>query len=711
MTTIISNNTFIVTDHTTGTGAGTGAFNIAQGGAFVGQLGSGTHNALVTRNVFDQVMHAAGGIGQLSMTFGGGTSQVEFTNNIFDKPWDGFVQISADGGAGTVLSENNTYIGGFVSDGDAGVVCGTTPGCQTPFNPYFIQVRNSGTLNLTLNNETIPDNDDISGFMHGFRAEAQASANTFCLNLTNNGSESGYELIQAGGTFNLQRGAAGAGDPPGGAGGILDDNNNTGGGGNAATNPPNVVTVGTITNFAGTCAVPTGGPFLQASTGENSAFTIVPHIVANALPNVVEEAIARWSETGISDEDIARLENANVDITDLPEGIVGMVFGNTVQVDVTGAGYGWFVDTTPEDDVEFFIPITDTERQALDHSPAYQQMDLLTVILHEFGHILGLPDLDADEHSHVLMADDLTTGTRRLPTGEGLVNFGRAVYYGHPLTAIGHPKTQLIPVSIPIGEGESGNASVAAQLVRFDIGTIRAGQTVEFVYEVVISNPLPTGATQISNQYELRCDNCNPLLSDDPSRGGLRDATITPIGFTNNRVPVADGTTIVASGTTSPYVQKSVNTTLASVGETLTYTISISNPKSITLTEVVVTDDFPVELENITFISSSVGQGAVSGRRLTVSGFELPPGGSGIITVRATVAQGLPAGTRILNTAILESPNASVHYSQPTTTLILPGVLPATGEREQSPMSYLIPLGVALVLGSCLYIRRRQLLV
>ena len=43
-------------------------------------------------------------------------------------------------------------------------------------------------------------------------------------------------------------------------------------------------------------------------------------------------------------------------------------------------------------------------------------MDLLTVVMHELGHVLGLPD-DSDLTSAAdLMDETLATGTRRLPS-------------------------------------------------------------------------------------------------------------------------------------------------------------------------------------------------------------------------------------------------------------------------------------------------------
>src|SRR5262249_23479689 len=65
------------------------------------------------------------------------------------------------------------------------------------------------------------------------------------------------------------------------------------------------------------------------------------------------------------------------------------------------AGWGWFVDRTPRDDSEFTTPGDQGEQN---------HMDLLTVLMHEMGHVLGL-DHDADG----VMQETLTAGTRRDP--------------------------------------------------------------------------------------------------------------------------------------------------------------------------------------------------------------------------------------------------------------------------------------------------------
>jgi hypothetical protein len=40
-------------------------------------------------------------------------------------------------------------------------------------------------------------------------------------------------------------------------------------------------------------------------------------------------------------------------------------------------------------------------------------MDLLTAIMHEMGHVLGLDDLDDSHHDVELMTESLATGRRR----------------------------------------------------------------------------------------------------------------------------------------------------------------------------------------------------------------------------------------------------------------------------------------------------------
>ncbi len=80
-------------------------------------------------------------------------------------------------------------------------------------------------------------------------------------------------------------------------------------------------------------------------------------------------------------------------IADLPGTLLGIVWANTVYFDSNVAGFGWFIDPTRGLDEEFELVDSSSELHTIDAS-IVDRMDLLTVVLHELGHILGLPNLD-----------------------------------------------------------------------------------------------------------------------------------------------------------------------------------------------------------------------------------------------------------------------------------------------------------------------------
>lgn len=75
--------------------------------------------------------------------------------------------------------------------------------------------------------------------------------------------------------------------------------------------------------------------------------------------------------------------------------------------------HGWFVDATPGDNSEFLPTSNPNEWVAKAGSEAAGKMDMLIVLLHEYGHTLGL-DHSADTHD--FMATTLQPGVRRTLT-------------------------------------------------------------------------------------------------------------------------------------------------------------------------------------------------------------------------------------------------------------------------------------------------------
>lgn len=72
---------------------------------------------------------------------------------------------------------------------------------------------------------------------------------------------------------------------------------------------------------------------------------------------------------------------------------------------------GWFFDETLEDDIEFDLVTALSERVASDGS-ALEEVDLLSVLFHELGHVLGGEHI-AEEHR--VMHESIDLSTRHQP--------------------------------------------------------------------------------------------------------------------------------------------------------------------------------------------------------------------------------------------------------------------------------------------------------
>jgi putative transposon-encoded protein len=151
----------------------------------------------------------------------------------------------------------------------------------------------------------------------------------------------------------------------------------------------------------------------STTVGNNAlAATVdVEPLSADDLSSLVVEAIGRWADAGLDSQAVAVLANTQVKIAALPAGKLGMVYEGTLYLDDDAAGMGWFVDTTPADDEEF-VATDDGTLTAVD-AAAVDQIDLLTVVAHELGHLAGLEDLDSSVDN--VMSATLGTGVRRLP--------------------------------------------------------------------------------------------------------------------------------------------------------------------------------------------------------------------------------------------------------------------------------------------------------
>jgi hypothetical protein len=307
---------------------------------------------------------------------------------------------------------------------------------------------------------------------------------------------------------------------------------------------------GSVSAAAG-CALiagPINLPPLLAAGGEGPG---AQSISQADLSSVAAAALKRWAASGISESERAELASVSFELADLEPGRLGQAGATQVELDRDAAGWGWFVDATPADDAEFAAGRIGAELGADASSPAHGRMDLLTVVMHELGHVLGHDDIAAAKQPHALMTEALPTSTRRAPAAaEGRL---------------------ISPSSI----------TTTPSSVLADIGTLPAGKHVTMIFDVLIASPIPQGVSSVSNQASVSGDNFATLLTDDPATAATADRTVTALDMAKKvylplimQQPAAAPDLVVSSVTLSP------SKTSFTTGEQVQISVVIKNQGS-----------------------------------------------------------------------------------------------------------------------------------
>jgi hypothetical protein len=148
---------------------------------------------------------------------------------------------------------------------------------------------------------------------------------------------------------------------------------------------------------------------LLAATAATTAAPTEANLTQAQLAPIVAAAVQRWSD--LLGADVAPLlEGFLFVVGDLKGQALAQTVGNVVVIDINAAGHGWFIDATPEDDAEYAGHSPDGALKASAASAAYGRMDLLSVVMHEIGHLLGFGHDGAA--SGTIMAETLGAGTR-----------------------------------------------------------------------------------------------------------------------------------------------------------------------------------------------------------------------------------------------------------------------------------------------------------
>ena len=202
---------------------------------------------------------------------------------------------------------------------------------------------------------------------------------------------------------------------------------------------------------------------------------------------------------------LATLAAITFTVADLAGNAVGEHSPGHIVIDTDAAGHGWFVDSTLSDNVEFAHAANadGTELFADPASAAAGHLDLLTAVVHEMGHELGLAHSDeADD----VMADMLVDGERRLPDAADLAQANATAPSTTlmPAVALGPAVTPNIlpgPASTLADMGTAGNGSA---LAKFLLGGAGADN---FVFaHVGVDASLPPPLTHVAGHHFAGAD-------------------------------------------------------------------------------------------------------------------------------------------------------------------------------------------------------------
>jgi hypothetical protein len=205
---------------------------------------------------------------------------------------------------------------------------------------------------------------------------------------------------------------------------------------------------------------------IQAGAGD------VANLTQAELSPVIRAARTRWMAAGLSQQDLARFDNTFFAIVDLPDGYLGLASFPNIVIDAHADGYGWFIDPTPLDDAEFGNRVFPTHAYAAPSSAAAGRPDLLTTVMHEMGHMLGIPDdYDAGNEDN-LMYGFLMLGERRLPARRNIADptgTDLATTFGPPVAAtrMTAPRCAVLEASPPAVTVDAAIALITRRAVLY----------------------------------------------------------------------------------------------------------------------------------------------------------------------------------------------------------------------------------------------------
>jgi Matrixin len=164
-------------------------------------------------------------------------------------------------------------------------------------------------------------------------------------------------------------------------------------------------------------STPAAAPLPATAPANTGLYSTIQGLTVADLQPVIQAAINSWQAAGLSAAGVQRLQAAQIQIAPLSNGWMAQTAGTQITLDPTAQGLGWYLDPTPNNTAEYPTQ-TALGLQASSGTPAANGVDLVTVLAHEMGHVLGL--VDQTTQTNDVMYESLGVGVRRPPTAQDI---------------------------------------------------------------------------------------------------------------------------------------------------------------------------------------------------------------------------------------------------------------------------------------------------
>ncbi len=317
--------------------------------------------------------------------------------------------------------------------------------------------------------------------------------------------------------------------------------------------------------------------------------------------------------------------------------------------------------------------------------------------------------MTTDENGRYLFTD--------LIPGNYQVEFTTPQGFGFTLPFEGSDRT--VDSDANRSDGRSGLIQLESGETVTDIDAgLASGSVLSAIEEEMARREQQTTPTEIPTSTATVPPTVAPTATPNPTQS---PATATPVPAQPTAVPVQptavpaqptpvptsaavkqplNTDTLGANSATSlsaPIINKTVNQSIGEVGDTLTYTVTIVNPNSTTVSGATMTDTLSPMLD---YVSATSSKGSAtynpSNRIVTVLMGDLAAGETVAVTINARINANAVAPASITNVAQIAASQTNINSSNIVSTQIIPRQIPTTGMFGNTTGAYAV---YAIILG------------